>query len=64
MKKQMLNEQLYEIANRFFIQIKVPVTSHSLRKHLFSHPDYSSLAGLSGVCEKLQIEHAVLKLLF
>lgn len=57
MEKQLYDKLLFRVVERFFKEIEVPITSASLKNSLLSHPDYTSLAALSDICEEYQIEH-------
>ena len=52
-----------EAVNSFYYfsrQLNIPVTYHTVKDFLLSHPDYPSLASYADLCEHLKVEHIAL----
>ena len=64
MEKQLYDKLLFRVVEQFFKEIEAPITSASLKNSLLSHPDYTSLAALSDICEEYQIEHLAIDISF
>jgi len=59
-----MDEQLLQIARKFFKQLGVKISFEKLKKLLLSHPDYPSLSALSDICKELNIDCAAVKTSF